>query len=129
MISGWPSNLQPTSYPQRHCCGPQIAPSPGDVIDDIGCGRGAQLRLLVRECSSVTLIDYGLRRTAQMRKRFRLVQKGDGFDNTEDNAQGVLPELMAEVGFDSVAETHVFETVSGSISIYRARVRGPVRCG
>lgn len=50
----------------------------------------------------------------------RLVQKGDGFDNTEPNAQGVLPELMADVGFRSVNETHVFETITGSISIYRA---------
>ncbi|HXO12705.1 MAG TPA: hypothetical protein VN871_10125 [Mycobacterium sp.] len=64
--------------------------------------------------------DYGLQRTAKMRKRFRLVQKGDGYDVTEPNARGVLPELMTEVGFDSVDETHVFETLSGSISIYRA---------
>jgi hypothetical protein len=27
---------------------------------------------------------------------------------------------MTEVGFDQVAETHVFDTVSESISIYRA---------
>lgn len=30
---------------------------------------------------------------------------------------------MAEVGFDHVEETHVFETVSGSMSVYRAQVR------
>ena len=179
----------------------QIAPSPADVIADIGCGTGTQLRLLARACSSATLIgidpdeairrraraklarmtppaellagylrdtanllagrgvtkvlsslvfhqvpldekraglaaihetlqpggslhvaDYGLQRTAKMRNRFRLVQKGDGFDNTEPNAQGVLPGLMADVGFGTVEETHVFETVSGSISIYRAVV-------
>jgi ubiquinone/menaquinone biosynthesis C-methylase UbiE len=179
----------------------QIAPSPTDVIADIGCGTGTQLRLLARACSSATLIgidpdeairrraraklarmtppaellagylrdtanllagrgvtkvlsslvfhqvpldekraglgaihetlqpggslhvaDYGLQRTAKMRKRFRLVQMGDGFDNTEPNAQGVLPALMADVGFGTVEETHVFETVSGSISIYRAVV-------
>jgi len=179
----------------------QISPSPDDVIADIGCGTGTQLRLLARACPSATLIgvdpdeairqraaaklsrvtppvellpgylrdaanllagrgvtkvlsslvfhqvpleekraglaaihdalqpggslhvaDYGLQRTAKMRKRFRLVQKGDGFENTEPNAQGVLPELMAEVGFDGVEETRVFETISGSISIYRAIV-------
>ena len=72
---------------------------------------------------SLHVADYGLQRTAKMRKRFRIVQKGDGFDVTEPNAQGVLPELMAEVGFDSVDETHVFETLSGSISIYRAMRR------
>ena len=180
----------------------QVAPSHSDVIADVGCGTGTQLRLLARACSSVTLIgidpdpairrraraklagvtppvellagyardttdllrgrgvtkvlsslvfhqvpleekraglaairetlnaggslhvaDYGLQRTAKMRKRFRLVQKGDGFDNTEPNAQGVLPELMADVGFDSIEETQVFETVTGSISIYRAVLR------
>lgn len=69
---------------------------------------------------SLHVADYGLQRTAKMRRRFRMVQKGDGFDNTEPNAQGVLPDLMTEVGFQAVEETHVFETVSGSISIYRA---------
>jgi ubiquinone/menaquinone biosynthesis C-methylase UbiE len=69
---------------------------------------------------SLHVADYGLQRTPKMRKRFRLVQKGDGFENTEPNAQGALPELMAEVGFTDVEETHVFETISGSISIYRA---------
>jgi hypothetical protein len=43
---------------------------------------------------------YGLQRTPKMRKRFRIVQKGDGSDNTEPDAQGVLPELMADLGFD-----------------------------
>lgn len=177
----------------------QVALAPGDVIADIGCGTGTQLRMAARACPSATLIgidpdaairqraraklagvapqvellagyardsadllrgrgvtkvlsslmfhqvpldekrdglaaiyetltpggslhvaDYGLQRTAKMRKRFRLVQKGDGYDVTEPNARGVLPELMTDVGFDSVDETHVFETISGSISIYRA---------
>jgi ubiquinone/menaquinone biosynthesis C-methylase UbiE len=180
----------------------QLAPVPDDVIADIGCGTGTQLRLVARTCPSATLIgvdpdaairqraqaklakvrppvqllagyardsadllrglgvtkvlsslmfhqvpldekfaglaamydsftssgslhvaDFGLQRTPKMRKRFRLVQKGDGFDNTEPNARGVLPELMVDVGFDSVEETHVFETVCGSVSIYRAARR------
>jgi len=177
----------------------QLAPALGDVIADVGCGTGTQLRLVARACPAATLIgidpdeairrrartklagvhppvqllagyardtaellngrvvtkvlsslmfhqvplqekragltaiytalstggslhvaDYGLQRTHKMRKRFRMVQKGDGFDNTEPNARGVLPDLMTEVGFQAVEETHVFETISGSISIYRA---------
>jgi ubiquinone/menaquinone biosynthesis C-methylase UbiE len=65
--------------------------------------------------------DYGLQRTAVMRMLFRIVQKGDGFENTEPNAQGVLPELMKEVGFRGVEETTVVRTPTGSISLYRAR--------
>ena len=180
----------------------QVAPARDDVIADVGCGTGTQLRLVARACPSAALIgidpdaavrrraqakladvtpavellagyardtadllrgrgvtkvlsslvfhqvpldekrsglaaihetltpggslhvaDYGLQRTAKMRKRFRMVQKGDGFEVTEPNARGVLPELMAEVGFGGVEETHVFETLSGSISIYRAMRR------
>jgi ubiquinone/menaquinone biosynthesis C-methylase UbiE len=179
----------------------QVAPSHGDVIADVGCGTGTQLRLIARACPSATLIgidpdeairrrarvklanvapvellagyardaadllrgrgvtkvqsslvfhqvpldekraglramyetlsaggslhvaDYGLQRTPKMRRRFRLVQKGDGFENTEPNAQGVLPHLMTDVGFQDVEETRVFETFSGSISIYRAMRR------
>lgn len=64
--------------------------------------------------------DYGLQRTPLMRAAFRQIQKLDGFDNTEPNARGVLPELMREVGFTAVEETEVVRTVTGSISLYRA---------
>lgn len=64
--------------------------------------------------------DYGLQRTPLMRKLFRIVQAGDGFENTEPNARGVLPELMSRVGFQRVTETAVIATLTGSISLYRA---------
>jgi ubiquinone/menaquinone biosynthesis C-methylase UbiE len=66
------------------------------------------------------LADYGLQRTKLMRKLFRIVQKGDGYENTEPNARGVLPELMKEVGFRGVKETAVIPTPTGSISLYKA---------
>jgi ubiquinone/menaquinone biosynthesis C-methylase UbiE len=65
--------------------------------------------------------DYGLQRTPFMRAAFRQVQRLDGFDNTEPNARGVLPELMTEAGFSEVRETHVIRTLTGSISLYAAR--------
>jgi ubiquinone/menaquinone biosynthesis C-methylase UbiE len=65
--------------------------------------------------------DYGLQRTATMRALFRIVQAGDGYENTEPNARGVLPELMREVGFREVEETAVIPTPTGTISLYRAR--------
>jgi len=66
------------------------------------------------------MADYGLQRTALMRSLFRIVGAGDGYENTEPNARGVLPELMKEVGLRRVEETAVIPTPTGSISLYRA---------
>lgn len=69
----------------------------------------------------VHIADYGLQRTRLMRTLFRtVIQNLDGRENTEPNAQGVLPDLMRKQGFRNVEETDVIATVSGSISLYRA---------
>lgn len=66
------------------------------------------------------IADYGLQRTKTMRILFRQVQKLDGFENTEPNAQGLLPRFVAEAGFSNVHETRVVRTPTGSISLYSA---------
>ena len=66
----------------------------------------------------VLIADYGLQRTAAMRALFRIVQCVDGFEDTQPNADGCMPALMREAGFVDVAETRVFATLTGSISIY-----------
>jgi len=55
-----------------------------------------------------------------MRSCFKLVQQVDGYEDTQPNADGVLPDLMREAGCVSVEETAVVPTVTGSISLYRA---------
>jgi hypothetical protein len=65
------------------------------------------------------IADYGWQRTRAMRGLFRLVQMVDGFDDTQPNADGILPDLMVEAGFDDVRETAVIPTLTGSISLYR----------
>jgi ubiquinone/menaquinone biosynthesis C-methylase UbiE len=62
--------------------------------------------------------DYGWQPTWLMRRLFRLVQHLDGFETTQPNADGVLPGLMTETGFDGVIEAHVVLTPTGSISLY-----------
>ena len=69
----------------------------------------------------VVIADFGLQRTAVMRLAFRIVQLADGKEDTQPNADGVLPELLAECGFSEVREAEVVPTVSGSISVYVAR--------
>ena len=81
----------------------------------------AAMRSALRPGGELHVADYGLQRTASMRALFRIVGAGDGYENTEPNARGVLPELMNEVGFRSVEETLVVPTPTGSISLYRAK--------
>ncbi|MBO9708128.1 MAG: methyltransferase domain-containing protein [Caulobacter sp.] len=64
--------------------------------------------------------DYGLQRSRLMRTLFRLVQLADGHENTQPAADGVLPDLMREAGFEAVEERAVIPTLTGSISLYRA---------
>lgn len=67
------------------------------------------------------IADYGWQRTWLMRRLFRLVQHLDGFETTQPNADGVLPDLMKAAGFDAVIETAIVSTPTGSISLYEAR--------
>jgi phospholipid N-methyltransferase len=65
--------------------------------------------------------DYGKQNSPLMRFAFRQVQSLDGFDNTQPNAEGVLPELMIEAGFADVRENAAIPTPTGSISLYSAK--------
>jgi hypothetical protein len=47
-----------------------------------------------------------------------MIQHLDGRANTEPNACGGLPDIMAVAGFRNVEETDVIATLSGSISLY-----------
>lgn len=59
-----------------------------------------------------------------MRRLFRAtVQNLDGVEDTQPQADGVLPELIRLAGFVDIAETRVIPTLTGSISLFRG-VRG-----
>jgi ubiquinone/menaquinone biosynthesis C-methylase UbiE len=78
------------------------------------------MHAVLRPGGKLVIADYGLQRTPLMRLAFRTVQLADGFEDTRPNAEGVLPNLMAEAGFTGVREAEVVPTVTGSISIYVA---------
>jgi ubiquinone/menaquinone biosynthesis C-methylase UbiE len=65
--------------------------------------------------------DYGEQKSPLMRFAFRQVQAMDGFANTQPNADGILPALMAESGFSDIKTNVVIPTPTGAISLYSAR--------
>lgn len=66
----------------------------------------------------IHIADYGLQRSLPMRLLFRQVQHLDGCEGTQPNADGIVPVLMEEIGFDKIRENRVIATPTGSISLY-----------
>lgn len=89
-------------------------------VEEKLAGLIAMRRALTPE-GTLHIADYGLQRTRLMRLLFRTIQRLDGYENTQPNADGILPKLMQEAGFIDVAERRVVPTATGSISLYFAR--------
>ncbi|MEV0534265.1 methyltransferase domain-containing protein [Kitasatospora sp. NPDC050463] len=81
----------------------------------------ASMSAVLRPGGRLVIADYGRQRTALMRLAFRTVQLADGREDTQPQADGVLPELIREAGFREVREAEVVPTISGSVSVYTAR--------
>jgi len=65
--------------------------------------------------------DYGEQRSRLMRLLFRLtIQQLDGVQDTQPNADGMLPVLMGEAGFRDIRELETFCTPTGTIAILEA---------
>lgn len=67
------------------------------------------------------LADYGLQDTALARCLFRMtVQTLDGRENTQSNADGVLPRILQEAGFEPIRQKMRLLTPTGLIHLYNA---------
>ena len=81
----------------------------------------SMMRRALKPAGRLVIADYGLQRTALMRRLFRAtVQTLDGVDDTQPNADGLLPELIKDAGFAGVREARAIPTATGSISILTA---------
>jgi hypothetical protein len=65
--------------------------------------------------------DWGPPQDPLMAVAFTGVRLLDGMEPTRDNAQGRLPELFREAGFDDVQERGRLRTMFGSLAFYSAR--------
>ena len=82
------------------------------------------MRDLLAENGEIHIADYGFQKGPVMRALFRMtVQMLDGVADTQPNADGILPELMREVGL-TVDAGRTLPTPTGSISLYRTTPRG-----
>lgn len=66
------------------------------------------------------IADWGKATNQLMRGAFYTVQLLDGFKTTTDNVKGLLPEYIAQEGFKHVTETKTFNTILGTLSLYKA---------
>lgn len=80
-----------------------------------------QMWRLLKPGGGLYIADYGEQRSLLMRTLFRQVQMIDGFELTEPNARGCVPEILGNAGFRDVEEVRVIQTPTGSISLYQAR--------
>lgn len=69
------------------------------------------------------LADFGRPANAVARAGFALVRRFEGMENTADNAEGHLEEMMAHAGLAQVCETARFGTIFGTLCLYAARAR------
>jgi len=85
-------------------------------------GMAAMYRAL-KPGGRLLFCDYS-RQAGLMRLLFRLtVQRLDGVEDTQPNADGILPGLIAEAGFGEIAERARIHTLTGTIAIFTARKR------
>ena len=87
-------------------------------------GKVAALREVARVLAptgELHLADFGRPANWLARAGFSLVRKFEGMENTEDNARGLLEEMMAGAGLADVRESASFATLFGTLRLYVAR--------
>ena len=80
-----------------------------------------EIKRVLKLGGELHIADFGKSKNFLMRLAFYQVQLLDGFSTTTDNVKGLLPIYLNEAGFKDVRETKTYNTVFGTLSLYRAR--------
>ena len=77
----------------------------------------AAIHAALRPGGRALIADYG-RQRGLMRLLFRMtIQRLDGVEDTQPNADGILPDLIRDAGFENVREVDGVHTVTGRIAL------------
>lgn len=79
-----------------------------------------ELFRVLKPGAELHVADWGRASNILMRSLFLFEQLFDGFDKTQDNVSGKLVTLFEQSGFIEVAEEQTFDTIFGTLALYRA---------
>lgn len=80
-----------------------------------------EVKRVLKPSGEFHIADWGLPANSMMKFSSRLIQLLDGFETTADNFAGLLPELMADTGFEQIEETNRYNTLFGTIRLHQSR--------
>jgi ubiquinone/menaquinone biosynthesis C-methylase UbiE len=78
-----------------------------------------ECRRVLHPGGEIHIADWGLPTSRLLRAGFLLTQLLDGFETTDDNVCGRMPDLICQAGCDRVVETDSFATALGSLRLLR----------
>ena len=67
------------------------------------------------------IADFGRSKSWIQRTLFNIIRSLDGFKSTDANARGLLPEMIAEAGFENVKIKNSFKTIFGEVQLISAQ--------
>lgn len=81
-----------------------------------------EVRRVLKPGGWLYIVDFGRPHNALAYAISRIMRR---LEETADNVQGLLPEMMGSAGFDAVGEKAKFMTIFGTISLYQAHKPSP----
>lgn len=73
----------------------------------------------LKPSGKIIIGDWGKPSNKFMRILFYIVQLFDGFETTQDNVKGLLPQYMREAGFINVSDESYIDTALGTFRYYQ----------
>ncbi len=80
-----------------------------------------EFKRVLKSNGEVHIADWSKPTNVLMRLCFHLVQLLDGYKTTTANVKGRLPELLKSAGFGQVEITHNFNSVLGTVGVFKIK--------